>query len=77
MLAQQKQTAASGSLAANALEDPWAVARRRGALNVLYIVLEDFGVLGTPAFPAPGGAPNGTTPHLERLAARGVSFRKA
>ena len=75
LLAQQ--AAAGGSLAANALEEQWAIARRRGALNVLYIVLEDFGVLGTSVFPSPGGAPNGTTPHLERLSARGVTFRKA
>ena len=48
-----------------------------GPLNVLYVVLEDFGVLGTSLFPSPGGAANGSTPHLGRLAARGVTFQHA
>ena len=51
-------------------------------LNILYVVLEDFGVLGTSTFTSVNGSANGTaappkTPHLERLAARGVAFRHA
>ena len=69
--------ATSGSLAIDALEPEWMAARRLMMLNVLYVVLEDFGTLGSSVFAAPGGAPNGTTPNLQRLAARGVVFRHA
>ena len=54
-----------------------SLAHRFNALNILYIVLEDFGTLGTSVFSSPGGAPPGSTPHLERLAASGVAFRHA
>ena len=48
-------------------------------LNILYVLLEDFGTIGSSVFPlhTPGGAPNGTTPHLEALARRGVAFQRA
>ena len=46
-------------------------------LNVLYVVLEDFGVLGSSTFGTAGGAPNGTTPHLEALSRRGLVFQRA
>lgn len=51
--------------------------RMRHKLNVLYIVLEDFGALGSSVFASPGGAPHGSTPNLERIAATGVAFRRA
>lgn len=70
---QQQGVAASDLL----VEDAWHSLRRQGTMNVLYVVLEDFGVLGSALFAAPGGAANGTTPNLERLAKRGVVFRKA
>ena len=46
-------------------------------LNILHVVLEDFGVLGSSLFGAPGGAPNGTTPHLAALARRSLTFQRA
>ena len=46
-------------------------------LNILYVVLEDFGTLGSSVFRAYGGAPNGTTPNLQALARRGVTFQRA
>lgn len=51
--------------------------KRAAQLNVLYIVLEDFGVLGTSVFKAPGGVTNDTTPNLARLAGRGTAFHRA
>jgi hypothetical protein len=63
--------------AETAVGAPRSLAHRHKALNILYVVLEDFGVLGTSLFSSPGGAPPGSTPHLERLAANGVAFRRA
>ena len=50
---------------------------RSAQLSVLYVVLEDFGVLGTPVFGAAGAPPNASTPHLAALASRGAIFTSA
>ena len=48
--------------AETAVAAPRSLAHRHKALNILYVVLEDFGVLGTSLFSSPGGAPPGSTP---------------
>lgn len=46
--------------------------------NVLYVVLEDFSTLASPVFADTyGDGGRRSTPHLRRLAARGVVFKHA
>ena len=49
-------------------------------LNVLFAVLEDFGTAASPVFsrdvPDSAGSTRRHTPHLQRLAARGVTFQR-